>query len=68
MHHFRGGAHASSAWPAFAIIGGAASTILNAVIVWNTQCRELTSEEAMNSAFLPLVGIAFDDQNNKCKR
>jgi hypothetical protein len=68
MHHVRAGGHYSSPWAAFAIIGGAASTILNAAIVWNTQCRELTSDEAMNSAFMPLVGIAFDDQDNKCKR
>jgi len=34
--------------------------------VWNTQCRELTSQEAMTSAFLPLIGIALDAQASKC--
>jgi hypothetical protein len=60
--------HAPSPWPAVAIIVGAGSVILNAIIVWNTQCRELTSQEAAASAFLPLVGIALDAQNNMCHR
>ena len=60
--------HAASPWPAVFIIGGAASVILNAAIVWNSQCRELSSEEAATSFFLPGVGIAFDVQANKCKK
>ena len=60
--------HGASPWPAFFIIGGAASVILNAAIVWNSQCRELSSQEAATSFFLPGVGIAFDAQANKCKK
>jgi hypothetical protein len=59
--------NASHPWPALAVIGGAASVILNAAIVWNTQCRELSSQEAAASFFLPVVGIAFDAQTSKCK-
>ena len=66
-HHFVGGG-SSNPWPAFFVIGGAASVILNAAIVWNSQCRELSSQEAMTSFFLPAVGIAFDAQANKCKK
>jgi hypothetical protein len=65
-HHFAGGSH-FNAWPAFYIIGAAASVELNAVIVWNAQCRELTSQEALTSAFLPILGIALDERDNKCK-
>ena len=54
-------------WPAIAVMVGAAGVMLNAAIVWNTQCRELTSQEAMTSAFLPLIGIAFNAQASKCK-
>jgi hypothetical protein len=54
-------------WPAIAVMVGVAGVMLNAAIVWNTQCRELTSQEAMTSAFLPLIGIAFNAQASKCK-
>ncbi|MGO9773354.1 MAG: hypothetical protein ACLPSW_28180 [Roseiarcus sp.] len=60
--------HAPSPWPVIVLFVGTASVILNAAIVWNTQCRELTSQEAMTSAFLPLVGIALDAQASKCHR
>jgi hypothetical protein len=66
--HFVAGGHYASPWPAFFVIGGAASVILNAAIVWNTQCRELSSQEAATSFFLPGVGIAFDAQTNKCNK
>ena len=58
--------HAPAPWPVVAVIVGAASVILNSAIVWNTQCRELTSGEAMTSAFLPFIGIALDAQASKC--
>lgn len=67
-HHFHGSGHVGGGWPAFAVIGGAASVLLDAGIVWNTQCRELKSEEAMTAFFLPLVGIALNEQDNKCRR
>ena len=60
--------HAPTPWPVIVLFVGTASVMLNAAIVWNTQCRELTSQEAMTSAFLPLVGIALDAQANKCHR
>jgi hypothetical protein len=41
--------------------------MLNAAIVWNTQCRELSLNEAVTSAFLPLIGIAFDQHASKCE-
>ncbi len=59
--------HAPSPWPVIVVFVGTASVMLNAAIVWNTQCRELTSQEALTSAFLPLVGIAFDAQASKCR-
>lgn len=57
-----------SPWPAFVVIAAAASTIIDAIFVWNSQCRELTSREAMLSAGLPVVGWAFNDQNNQCHK
>jgi hypothetical protein len=60
--------HFVSPWPAFVVIAAAASTIIDAIFVWNTQCRELTSREAMLSAGLPVVGWAFNDQNNQCRK
>ncbi|MGD0561993.1 MAG: hypothetical protein ABSA66_02800 [Roseiarcus sp.] len=60
--------HAPSPWPVVAVFVGTFSVMLNAAIVWNTQCRELTSQEAMTSAFLPLIGIALDAQASKCHR
>ncbi len=59
--------HAPSPWPVVVVFIGTASVILNAAIVWNTQCRELTSQEAMTSTFLPLIGIALDAQASKCR-
>lgn len=59
--------HAPSPWPVVAVFVGTVSVILNAAIVWNTQCRELTSDEAITSTFLPFVGIALDAHNSKCR-
>ena len=50
-----------------AVILAALSTMLNAAIVWNTQCRELTLEEALGSSFVPL-GIGMDQHDNRCHR
>ncbi|MGD1016782.1 MAG: hypothetical protein ABR863_10140 [Roseiarcus sp.] len=58
--------HAPSPWPAVAVLVGTVSVMLNAAIVWKTQCRELTSAEAMTSAFLPFFGIALNAQASKC--
>jgi hypothetical protein len=42
--------------------------MVNAIYIWNTQCRELTSQEAVTSTFLPFIGMAFDAQASKCHR
>ena len=54
-------------WPAVAVMVGAAGVMTNAAWIWHTQCRELSSREAMTSTFLPFVGMAFDAQANKCR-
>jgi hypothetical protein len=59
--------HGVNPWPAFLIIGAVASVELDAAIVWHSQCRELTSQEAFTSFFLPVVGIALDGYDNKCR-
>jgi hypothetical protein len=58
--------HAPASWPTVAILVGTVSVMLNAAIVWNTQCRELTSAEAMTSTILPFIGIALNAQTSKC--
>jgi hypothetical protein len=52
--------------PVIGLIAGVVSVMLNAAIVWHTQCRELTTQEAISSSFLPLVGMAFNQNANKC--
>jgi hypothetical protein len=58
--------HASSPWPAVTVIVGVVGVMANAAWIWHTQCRELTSQEAMTSTFLPFIGMAFDAQASKC--
>jgi hypothetical protein len=58
--------HHGSTWPAWAVIAGAASIILNSIYVAKTQCRELTQQEAMASGFLPFVGFLWNQNHNKC--
>jgi hypothetical protein len=55
-----------SPWPVIAIGAGVVSIIINGIIVAQTQCRELTSNEAMASFFLPFLGMAFNQQHNLC--
>lgn len=57
----------ASPWPAVAVMVGVAGVMTNAAWVWHTQCRELSSQEAMTSTFLPFVGMAFDAQASKCR-
>ena len=59
--------HWASPWPAVAVMFGVAGVMTNAAYVWHTQCRELSSREAMTSTFLPFVGMAFDAQASKCR-
>jgi hypothetical protein len=56
--------------PWVAIIMGAsvASVMINAAIVHQTQCRELTFQEAYASISLPVIGWFFNQQNNQCGR
>jgi len=55
-----------SPWPVIAIGAGVVSIMINGIIVAQTQCRELTSSEAMASFFLPFLGMAFNQQHNLC--
>jgi hypothetical protein len=58
--------HGPGPAPVIVLLVGTVSVMLNAAIVWSTQCRELSSEEAMTSAFLPLIGIALDAKASQC--
>jgi hypothetical protein len=55
--------------PPVLIFASAASLIINAAITYNTECRELTSNEAMTAAFLPVLGATYNvatSKSNKC--
>jgi hypothetical protein len=52
-------------WPAFVVITGTAGVFINAIYIWHTQCRELSSQEAMTS-FVSLFAILYDAQASKC--
>jgi len=58
--------HTASPWPAVTVIVGVVGVMVNAAWIWRTQCRELTSQEAMTSTFLPFIGMAFDAQASQC--
>jgi len=58
--------HTASPWPAVTVIVGVVSVMFNAAWIWRTQCRELSSQEAMTSTFLPFIGMAFDAQASQC--
>jgi hypothetical protein len=67
---FAGGywpSHTAGAWVGFYLVASAASVITNAAYVWHSQCRELSSREAMTSTALPFIGIVFDSQASKCR-
>ena len=49
--------HPASPWPAVTVIVGVVGVMVNAIYIWNTQCRELTNQEAMTSTFLPFIGM-----------
>jgi hypothetical protein len=55
-------------WGLFVFMAGAASVIVNSVVVGRTQCRELTSQVAITSITLPFFGIALNKHQNKCHR
>jgi hypothetical protein len=58
--------HTPSPWPAVTVIVGVVSVMFNAAWIWRTQCRELSSQEAVTSTFLPFIGMAFDAQASQC--
>jgi hypothetical protein len=55
-----------SPWWAFGPMLGAASVILNAAVVSNHQCRELTLNEALTSFALPFIGMLFNENSSQC--
>jgi|SRR5664280_510101 hypothetical protein len=57
---------APTPWVPIVIGAGVVSIMLNALIVSQTQCRELTSQEAWSSFLLPFIAIALNQKNNKC--
>ncbi|MGA2493424.1 MAG: hypothetical protein ABSF67_10785 [Roseiarcus sp.] len=59
--------HTPSPWPAVTVIVGVVGVMVNAAWIWHTQCRELSSQEAVTSTFLPFIGMAFDAQASKCR-
>jgi hypothetical protein len=56
-----------SPWPAVTVMVGAVGVMTNAAWIWHTQCRELSSREAVTSTLLPFVGMVFDAQASKCR-
>ena len=53
----------------YSIFASVISVMVDAAYVYNTQCRELTSEEAMMALALPGVGLAINAAKpvaNKC--
>ena len=44
----------------YGIVASVVSVMVDAAYVYNTQCRELTSEEAMMALALPGVGLAIN--------
>ena len=53
-------------WPVIILGAGVVSLMANAAIISQTQCRELTLQEAYSSFFLPFLGIVFDQHNDDC--
>jgi len=59
-------AAAPTPWVPIVLGAGVVSVMLNALIVSKTQCRELMTNEALSSFFLPFIGIALNQKMNKC--
>jgi len=59
--------HGAAPWPAVTLFVGVVGVMTNAAYIWHTQCRQLTSQEAVTSTFLPFIGMAFDAQASKCR-
>jgi len=59
-------ATAPTPWGLLFVPLGALSAIVNGIVVGQTQCRELTQQEAAASIFLPFIGMLFNQNNSKC--
>ena len=55
-------------WVAIAFGAGVVSVMVNAAVIGQTQCREMTVEEAWTAAMLPFAGMLFNRQNSQCSR
>jgi hypothetical protein len=53
-------------WAVIVVGAGVVSVMINAAVVYQTQCRELTLQEAYSSAFLPVIGWLFNQQHSQC--
>ena len=53
-------------WAVIGVGAAAVSVIVNGIIISQTQCRELTQQEAFASIFLPFLGMAFDEHHSHC--
>jgi hypothetical protein len=53
-----------AAWPVWALMGGVVSLMLRAAYVQNTECRELTLDEAI-SGMAPIWPV-YHQANNRC--
>ena len=58
--------HGPTPWGVIGIGAAALSVIVNGIIVSQTQCRELTQQEAWTSIFLPFIGMAFNKHHSAC--
>ena len=54
-------------WAGIIMGASVVSVMINAAIVYRTQCRELSFQEAYAST-LPVIGWFFNQQNNQCGR
>jgi len=52
-------------WAPIVMGASVVSVMINAAIIYQTQCRELTFQEAYAST-LPVIGWLFNQQNNQC--
>ena len=52
--------HTPTPWAIIGLVAGVATLMFNAAYVWQTECRELTLDEAMTASALPVVGMAIN--------
>ena len=59
-----GGGHASAPWPVWVLGIGTLSLIIRGVVVYRTECRELTTEEAIGG--LSVLWPVFHQSRSQC--